>query len=1252
VEVSSLQPTDDVIPSGDVLSTELDVEAPTESVAEEPTMTQHDFSTAQPDIANESDLPLPAERVVAAETPLEQIMTVEEPIPVDEPVPETVTFQTSKKKGKKNKGKESVPYTPAFEVDDPIVAEASGVPEDLQRAPVTVVEPEAQVLDIAPIEDTPRTEGVVESVDVEEPISRKLSKKEKKKAKSSILDEESIVEIGPSTKEVVEQSALIPEFIETVSVEGTRQTPLDEESQPQPPTPVVDLEATHEAPEQRDSSVNYAALILMDEQRQRAVLEEDSTLTPKKGKKAKKDQKSKKQSESLDTALDVESKPSGVPERAADVDKLQTEPAMMEPTPVVESEHAPNNTQEMGLLSSIGIAAKSIFPLIFQTEDSSAPPIVDTKDVPDQPLENYNTSQEAVTTEQPEVLQGLKADDVVRSVSPVVGKTGETPAPATITEDKQLVAPTPLESAERELPLGSTTNVQLEAPTLAESTRRDLLHESAPATLPATEPIDDALAQPSEAEQTLEPSVSAPIKQDEAEAAGLPTSTKQSKTDKKEAKKNSSASEVATPSETALEPTTAAQADVTEPIEPTIIEETSHDVRIEEPQAVVEEFPPIVQLLPENLSTPIAEAMLQDKPEALEATQGPEVQPIEFEAPEMPSSPSTSKKSKKKRAKEGQKAIEDADSELLTPATLISETPPVLQDASLGQLPIESPTEKTQIELEQGPVSSTREARSIDATQSESVAVVIEQSPVEPDHNAIKLAVEADVDAQSSRPQERLVVPLDLSPTLKATQDEAFDLKLRSEALDRTLAANEPLDLAPPSQPVSFFDVASKLSKKEKKKAKKGKGSALDSEPTTPAPEPKVAVETKDMVEDPISASEMQQPIFEQYRDETGVAFPPTISELTAEPEIAAASVQEVDQTPLQEMDDIVNTVQPVALNESQDAAVEEQRPSSSRTLSKKGKKKAKQMAVPEVLPEAEVATPHTPDKSREVVPAGEPALDPVVSETTVTADASEHQPAVMDEEQRPSLSRKMSKKGKKKQAKTTALAQETIIPKTTDAISTYVVVDSANVDVPTPVEEQQDIPVEEPSPVSREPGHIVEHSNGLPASSELDSKMEEVTFERTPAEPLPTMHNPEAFMSVDDLLPVSTSHDDKTTTTVGITSVTEPEVVTTESEQFAMVDMPSKSDNQETTIGGTDISVPEVSEYMDTSASTSKQGKKDKKKGKKKAVVDGSAEAEHVVDVEMAEVTHARDAPADLLQSVSTTRARRRASARSVSAE
>lgn len=87
-----------------------------------------------------------------------------------------------------------------------------------------------------------------------------------------------------------------------------------------------------------------------------------------------------------------------------------------------------------------------------------------------------------------------------------------------------------------------------------------------------------------------------------------------------------------------------------------------------------------------------------------------------------------------------------------------------------------------------------------------------------------------------------------LSPSLQAVRDEAADLRQRSEALDRAVAADEREERSATPQPASMFDVVNLLGNDKKVLANTPRLVNLP-EPTTPAAEPAIAVETKDQVE-------------------------------------------------------------------------------------------------------------------------------------------------------------------------------------------------------------------------------------------------------------------------------------------------------------------------------------------------------------------------------------------------------------------
>ncbi|KAF2195380.1 hypothetical protein K469DRAFT_734024 [Zopfia rhizophila CBS 207.26] len=277
----------------------------------------------------------------------------------------------------------------------------------------------------------------------------------------------------------------------------------------------------------------------------------------------------------------------------------------------------------------------------------------------------------------------------------------------------------------------------------------------------------------------------------------------------------------------------------------------------------------------------------------------------------------------------------------------------------------------------------------------------------------------------------------ELSPSLKVLQDDLANFSKRSEALDQALQSEDKIEgrsLDKPSvsqSSSSLADVVEKLSKKDKKKGKKGKGAAFDwSESTTPSAEP----ETIPDVQEPIKLEEpkLEEPKLEEpmpvdaltrklSKKEKKKAKATTFSwdEPTEEP-TSAPDVQESSKVEPTSLDASAK------LSESQDISQAESSGFAipTRKLSKKEKKKAAKAAafdwVDSPAPESEpTPLPVTRDHVGETE-TSLPESQQAVEENTEPKSVADPQDTVKEES--PALSRKQSKKDKKK-AKAAALA-------------------------------------------------------------------------------------------------------------------------------------------------------------------------------------------------------------------------------------
>jgi hypothetical protein len=407
---------------------------------------------------------------------------------------------------------------------------------------------------------------------------------------------------------------------------------------------------------------------------------------------------------------------------------------------------------------------------------------------------------------------------------------------------------------------------------------------------------------------------------------------------------------------------------------------------------------------PTSESLPATETVFQESEQRLP----------EAEKSEPVLSPSTSKKSKKDR--KASHGIEHQPSE---PATLVSELPPIVG--------VDAPQSQSEVLPTIGEVSGVTQrsaspiSKYLAETEQELQPRIADVPIQDVSRNIFDHTTEpATAPQQAEENEEEVNLPVTkLSPSLKAIQDEAADLRLRAEALDDELATGDAIGESSSVEPTSMFDIVNKLTKKDKKKAKKNKGTVSDSALTTPAAEPEAAVEMKEVVETPvitpipiIEAREvMETPLVEAERVMTDIpfhklskkdekrkglppvhsfdepsktsndqstlipneelpsTFEPQPSEQIPEPQPQTTTNTDFQQTTSSEPT-IVETSIPSVVTEDVPETVVEGPPVLSRKLSKKDKKKAKQAAlVGDALPSlSETTLPITSTETRDVV--------------------------------------------------------------------------------------------------------------------------------------------------------------------------------------------------------------------------------------------------------------------------------------------
>jgi hypothetical protein len=1258
--------SEEVLPPVEESSTaDREVVAPTEPIVEEPA--KQDNVPATTEI-----LPVPKLEevvVVPIEAKDKEIMAPEQP-PTIEPPTEDVTASSSskKKKGKKNKGKQSEPSTPAIELSNPIDTEARTISEDVQQIPVADKEIQPPILESTTAADVVPLETTEEVTVVEKPIlERKLSKKEKRaqeKAPAAAMDKEPVVEVAPQIENVVE-TAPAPEVVGPVLVEEPQQMSLVEEAQA--PAPFAEAEVARDTPEQTSVLVDEPATKPTDDQ---TLAQDDMVPAPAKGKKAKKDKKKKTQSISLDPVESAESKVSETIEQFQDDKPLLEQPA--QPT---ESHAEASTTRDMELslpapIENALTAPEEVIP--------AHTPSTQVQDFAEREVEQQVVHEPPVLNVQPQALEtsdllvteeadnatpisrkaskkskkGKKDKDVV-SEPPVVDQLVETPAIIETTRDLPLDIPARVE--------------EFDTPILVEASRQEQPSEPTAIDLPAYEQAVEVVPQliatehasvPPTAEPVIENIVQAQAPENvrPIEGDGDATPSKVSKKDKKKGKKSKSTSGIATPIEAVPEPTVVSENIISDHAEPTVIDEPPHNTQLDEPKVTANELPD-AQALPEVTHTPVIETVQEATISIQEPSVEPQQQPIETVEQDM--SLSSSKKSKKKKDKKTETAAKEIEAGPSMVPTFVSEAPSEIVQESLEVLPMIA---EATLDAKRSP--------SPPAFETAQPLPEIESLPTE-----ILLDTAEHSHEQQEKTEEKVQPPVVLSPDLKAVQDEAADLKLRSEALDQALTASEQLDEPFPSEPQSMFDIVGKLSKKDKKKGKKAKGTVIDSEPTTPAAEPEAVVETKEIVEEQILAEvpspklskkdkkkarqssvsweepsersvgepvvvERQEPIVEPVQTDADTITETTTSQSITQPEAPVVSVEEVMPTPLEEPIAPIENVASAQPIELQEPTVEEP-PMLVRKLSKKDKKKAKQIAQEDDVPvsQPETILPDTLVETRDITTTGELQSAPLAEATDMPTSVPESQETVIEEE-RPSMSRKLSKKDKKKQAKTAFLAEDqpmaepqVTLPETTTELREVTMSDEPSTAEPAPTAEELIIPAvvlgaaaaAEERPLLSRKQSKKDKNKGKQAQIVTDGLVESV--HDTP--PLSVVQEPTLETPViEDPEVQDTAHDSVTSKPVIETTVTEQ---TTEPVTHVKPFEPTTSRELQIDSG----SIATIEDESSTPVLAEKQSKKDKKKGKKSILVDESIESTSEPDVKTRDVEKPAETPVDVQQPI-----------------
>jgi hypothetical protein len=1255
--------SEDVLPTVEEASTtDREVVVPTEPIVDEPTRHGNLPATVK-------QLPVPElEEILVAPIEAEdkEIMAPKQPLIIEPPMEDiTASSSSKKKKAKKGKSKQSEQSTPAVELSNPIDTETRTISEDVQQVPIADMEVQPSISEATTATDVVPLEATEETV-VEKPIlERKLSKKEKKaqeKALAAAMDNEPAVEVAPQIENLVE-TAPAPEVAEPVLVEEPQQMSIVEEAQA--PAPFPELDITRDTSEQPSVLVEEPATNPTDDQ---TLAQDAMVLAPAKGQKAKKDKKKKTQSISVDPVESVESKVSETIEQPHDDKPLLEQP--VQPVQPAESYAESSTARDVEL--SLPAPVDNVLPAASEAVPAHTPS-TQVYDFAEQETEQQVAHEQPVLDVQPQALE---------TSDPLVLEEADTATPASRKASKKakkdedivsepLVVDEPIETRQiiettKDLPLDiSASTEQLDAPSLMEANEQEPPSEPPTIDLPAYEKTVKPVPQlietkhipvPTAAESVVENVVEtqAPENVKPIESTEDATPSKVSKKDKKKGKKSKSASGIATPIEVVPEPTVLSENIVSDHAEPTVVEAAPRDAQLDERKVTVTDLP-VDQALPEATPTPIVETTKEATVSNQELVQEPQQLLIETEEPDL--SLSGSKKSKKKKGKKIESAVSETEAGPSILPTITSDTPSDVVQKPLEVLPmIAEATLDAKRSSSPPAFETTQPLPEIESRPTETPLYIVE-------HNH----------EQQEKTEEKVQPPVALSPDLKAVQDEAADLKLRSEALDQALTASEKVDEPFPSEPQSMFDIVGKLNKKDKKKGKKAKGTVLDSEPTTPAAEPEAAVETKEIVEeqtlaevpssklskkdkkkakqgsvsweDPSERSieepvvvERQEPIMEPVQTEADAVAETTTSQSIAPPEAPVVSVEEVTPTPLDEptapIEDIAS-VQPIEIQES----TIEERPTLARKLSKKDKKKGKQIAQEDDVSASQPKTilPDTLAETRDFTTTEELQPAPITEAFDMPAALPESQETTIEEE-RPSMSRKLSKKDKKKQAKTAFLADDqpmiepqVTLPETTTETREVTILDEPTTVEPAPFAEEPIIPAIVPEAAEEERPSLSrkqskkDKKKGKQAQITTDEPVELVTG----TAPLPIVQEPISETPVIEAVEVrdAAHHTDtlKPVIETNATSqTTEPVVHAEPFEPTTSRDLQVDSDP-----------IATIEDDSATFALARKQSKRDKKKGKKSMLVDESIESTSEPDVRTKDVERMAEPPVELQQPI-----------------
>jgi hypothetical protein len=1130
-EVPQLLPEAVLPPVDEAATIDRNVHAQEEQTVEVPAKPMEEAVPSEPTVVVEPEVVGPVQQVLDFESSVQDTTARDEPITVPEPAGENLSSSSSKKK--KKKAKKSEPQTPVVELIDLMDTQTSTTTDDVRQIPTTdVAETVTQtpVMETTAIETATPVETEKETVSEEKPrLSRKLSKKEKKALKESTarnLEAEPIVEVEVPVENVIE--APRTQEVAEVPVEVRQQAPIEET--PQVSNPIVETDIARDS-QGTPLAIDEPAVAPVDNQIGMVAVQDDATPSEsieqtedvvKSFEPAVEDVITRDISASLPTS--TEAAPSVEPSVAtAPVDAPPTEEHVKQ---YIEQQPAPTEPE-----ATVQPVTEKIDELATSKDTEPAEATTPLSRKASKKAKKGKKDKDATTSELTSTTEQLDnplpTEPVVEDASSesiLAEKTIETAAPSAPI-DREL-APEPaaidLPTYEVNEPVSKSTQPELESvPSTSETVHKATIDAPASRDVQPILDIGEAIALakkskkdkkkgkkssstlevPTPIEVVPEPAVSSEDTISELRQPALidelPRETQaiESEITVPEPHDNTAA-----PTEVAPTPIEAARQEIILP--------TQESTRELEPQSTEASVPDSSLISPVSKKDKKKKRSKQsqnviDKIEAepsIPATYVSEVPPVALEP----------------RVEEAEilTTINEAKLEAAqSPAPPAFETHVQVSEPSNDVPPLDTATESAR-DIVKPLVQQDNQVKVQEEEQKDIVQPTVSQSPdlraIQDEVADFKLRSEA-LD-QALEASERLDQPIASAPTSLfdivgklSKKDKKKGKKARADVFESepTTPAAEPEAAVEAKElveePAMTEVPLQKLSKKDKKK---GKQSALTTE------EP-----SEILTEATVTAVETQEPIIEQAREVEAVPHP-TLSEPALHQEEPVVSVEEVVPTPLEEpivptkedlatketsrVDDTqmldTETTLPVSSTEKQIIAesaapapeiqeplIEEQ-PSLFRKLSKKDKKKQMKSALiveDETMFKPKIDQPEPAPETRELNSSEEP----IIAEPTTVSEEPSNAPIVPEvqetvvETERPSLSRKQSKKDKKK-AKQSIMPEEPV----DSGVETLIAPDLPNTSV-----EQPTVEIAKPK----------DDSNTLAEQSELTEK----DFDNTPLE-------------------------------------------------------------------------------------------------------------------------------------------------------